>query len=502
MKIPEVYKLLKLFTELDFREFEKYLQSPLLNTNKSLLTVFRLINNNKSLIAQNEYSKLRNLLKRRTGFSAATIRKLLSFLSNVVLNYYKYKSVLSDDIYANILLNQTLLKNGSYETLTKSQISLSNTLSGLTKFNADNLYNTYLHATNLLNTSVIRLKYQSKNESKYRIDVIAQSSENLIVYTLIKLTNDFINYILTSVDSGKEKEELKFFIELDKIFEATKHSIGNSSNEIGLVFQLYYNAFLCYNNLTKKEYYLKYKRFFEGNIEAFDGDTINANINILLSYCIICQRITDEDKFFYSEELVLMSIYIDQELYKNEITSYLSSIMYRNYVLLCFDIMDMEVLKRFIDGNSINLKSSERPDLTNFALAHYYFGIKNIQKSLKHLNSLDLNRFVYKYDILNIEIKIYFERSDLISIEKIFHNYRELIKKDNLLTKYDKRRFMVFFKYFQELLRIISKPDSNNTKVYLKFLREKIENQNTFVMKKWILSKINERCNSKSAIIR
>ena len=408
MKNTELFKLLKNFSPTDFVAFEKFLASPFHIKNKPLKVIFQILKDKNNLIIDSDYTKLRRIVKRKTAFSAATITKLYSFLSDAIIDFYKIKSIFADDIFLDVSLHKYLLKNGDFDTVDRLQNLLSKRIDKIEKMDTSDYLNFHLHKMNLLNYSVIQMKYQNENDSRYRLNILTEASEYIIIYSIINLTTSFINCVLTSIDSGKDTE-LKFLVDLNIIFNIYKPAIDSSNNsKLITVFNLYHKAFQCYNSPADKLLFTNYKKYFETHLKYFDEEIINTNYNCLLNYCYISQRIIDEDKFFYREELNMMKYYINNELYKNEFISNLSSIIYRNYVLLCFDIKDMRKLKWFIDDFTCKLKEPERVEFANYALAHYYYGIKDYQKALKYINSIELDKFMYRYDLLNIEIKIYF----------------------------------------------------------------------------------------------
>lgn len=493
MKNTELYILLNSFSSKDFEDFELFLFSPLHNRNKSLNLVYNTIKSRKDLLVQKNHDKILHLISKRTSYSTSTVKKLISFLSDSVLEYYKIKSVLSDEFYLRISLNQYLLKNGDSQTLKKSQKILEQKYCMNSKLNIGDYYRIFLHKLNLFNSSVINLKYQNKTDVEERLNTINEAGIYLSLYSLIQLTLLFANYVLNSVDSGTEKVE-GFRLPLRQLFETSVLCMTNAADKkIKNEFNLYYSAYKCYETLANANLYKEYKDIFLEQADRLDHESFYINYNLLLGYCSTSQRVMSSDQFFDKEELELLNYSMEKKLYKNEITSNLSPITYRNYVLLCLENMDMVKLKNLIENYSSELDFTERVDMVNYAFTHYYYGMSNYKNALKYLNTVDLKKFVYKYDLLDLEIKIYYERNDFTSLERLYHNYREIIKKDTLLTKYDKTRFLIFFKHFSDFLRIINKPDNYEVHFSLEYLQSQICKEKSFVMKKWLTRIITSR---------
>ena len=131
--------------------------------------------------------------------------------------------------------------------------------------------------------------------------------------------------------------------------------------------------------------------------------------------------------------------------------------------------------------------------MLNFGMAHYHYLKKEYQKALKCLNDIKLNYFFYKYDILNLEFKIYYETKNIEPIERTIHNYKQMIKTDSFLTKNDKKRHTSFLKFYQSFIFLTFKlKKRKNFLREISYLRDQIINEKTFTMKKWLITKANE----------
>ena len=101
-------------------------------------------------------------------------------------------------------------------------------------------------------------------------------------------------------------------------------------------------------------------------------------------------------------------------------------------------------------------------------------------------------KLVYKYDIYSLELKIYYEKGDYEGLEKLLHNFYGNIKNENIFTVHDKERHELLVYYFRKLVSKKIKYDDDNKVVNLELFKKDIEKEIHFVMKKWILSKLDE----------
>ena len=131
--------------------------------------------------------------------------------------------------------------------------------------------------------------------------------------------------------------------------------------------------------------------------------------------------------------------------------------MLRNYFLICYSQKQFQRLKVFVRKYSKDFKDTENKDMMKFCLAHYYEGTKNYNNALKNISDIKADKYIYKYDLKNLELKIYFEKNTKETFKdecalRASHNYRETVKKDKQLTDHEKNRFYTFLNYYNSFI--------------------------------------------------
>jgi len=452
-KISEVYRLLLGFNNKDFNDFNKFLESPYLNSVEALSLIFKDIRKNKHLMLESKFDELESLLIKNSKYSKSTVAKLLSYLKNSVLKYYGIKSVLADDIYYQIKINEYLLNIGEFKILFLNQNKLNSIIVDSNKIDDDRFLFSHLHNINLYDTSIISGKYYLKdNMNNLSEEYLFNSSTDLFLFTLIQIVSNYVTFILQQSNFNKDNL-LWASIDIDDLIKTGDKYIRYDKIEHRIIFfNLYKKLFYAYKFITKDEYYHKYKSYFFDHIMNFSYDKIEQHYKYLTYYCIARERIADKNNYFSHEWMNLTNQFIDIDFINKPSKKNLHPNVYHNFIIKCSAVNDSSKLKEFIDKNTSRVSPKEYRNLYNFGMAHYYNIIADYGKALKCINNVKINCFMFKYDLVKLELQIYFEKSNIDFIERTVHNINEMIKHDSSITKYDKTRLFNMLKYYQALI--------------------------------------------------
>jgi hypothetical protein len=491
-KVSDVFRLIKHFDKKDFAEFYKFLKSPYLNELKALSFIFKEISSNKKLIITSKFYELEKILLEKSGYTEFTVRHLLSRLKNSIIEYFGVKSILKDDIYIRLKQNESLLNIYEIKILSKGQENLLSRLNFSKDIEEEYFYYSFLLNNNLFDTSFTKKNYSDKLKEK-PFDLVKNSSVDLYIYALTQIVYNYVNFTLRNIDVEQGKLIWQD-IDIDGLFKTGQDILKNKSNKYrNITYNLFYKLYQTFKNIKKDEFYEDYKSYFLLNARCFNNDVFRTHFTILTSYCTIRERILNKKNKFVYEWINLTDEIIKREYLKSSSKKYMYPALFRNYIAKCFAINNPGILKNFINKNSKILPPAEKNQMINFGLTHYYYLKRDYRQSLKYLNDIKMDYFVYRYDLLNLELKIYYEKYNPELIERAIHNYRTQVKKETFLTKYDKARMLNMLKYYQRLILLNEKLKQGKSymgDVYL--LRDNIISEETFTMKNWMLKNLKE----------
>jgi len=493
MKTNDFICNLNYFSKTDLKSFENFLLSPYVNTSKSILTVYRMLTSQSEKLLSEELENLKPVLIAKLNYSESTVVKILSELNELFVYYSKLQMFAEDKIYGDYLCCRYLLKQGNYGFLGKRLKKLSKEFTKIENIDEEMFFRLYekdILQYGIISTSNDNLNPESKLDKQKKST--CDSALNLMVYTISKVTINFINYVIQCNDC-KDGENESFPVNMERMFEFINTSEFNSYNAIQkTTIKIFFKAYKLFSKPLSDRCYNDYKNYFNSINHQYNVSFCRTHINILLSYCYMRQRIQDIKKFYTSEALAIQYEFFKNGYYKNSITDYLHPIMFRNYVINCLDACNKDILYDFVINYSEKLNPTEVELMKAFGMAHYYFLNNEYVKSLKELSSLHNPKALYRYDINNLIIKNYFEKGDFINVERCLHNYKEYIETDEYLTNYDKERYNVLVDIMNAFISKYNKYVSKDKVFVLEHLLIMINEKNSFVMKNWIKNKVTE----------
>ncbi len=495
MKIIELFNVFREFPEEDYIKFQKFLNSPYMTDSKVLFKLFEVIHINKDLLKNSEFDKLVKKISRKLKYSPATTNKRISALGTAALNYFKIKSLLYDIENSELSLNRYLLKN-KYFSLLKNNLDKTEHLIFDTKYLSDNIFWLSFNYNSIqCDFITVCTRFSNYKNAESRFIYLNEASVDLALYNLIQQINLFVNYIFLNIDSGNHKK-INFPVNLHTmISEYDKNNIFKEPIRRKRIYELYKSMFLAFHYRKDTAKFIKYKQCFNKIINFLNKESKKYHNNILTSYCAMKERLGENIDFYRKEEAELLLNYIEKGYFKTDEIKHLHSIEYRNFILIAFSLGDYKLLKYFINNCTSKLNKKDHYDMLNLGLAFYYYGIKNYNEALKSIKNIEINNFIYRFDIRNILLRIYFETGEINKLLDSIHNYKKIISDDKTLDKSIKDSLRKMLKYLNKLIIIKKNPDLN-IPYEAGFLMEIIQKEPVFALKKWFLETLEEYSNS------
>ncbi len=503
MKSPLLFILLEHFADEDFSRFDRYLKSPFYAGYLKLYSdILRIINKNRILLINRRHKDLRDIILRGISCSEKTALSLISRLGNLAIEYMKTKASESRKYESEYFLCEHMLDTGNFVLLDERIQTCMNILE--TEDIDEDLY------LNLYKMDYLNYRASMITNSKlYGEDAVSEqqkhtleASKNLFVYTLTRFTIMHANYVILNIDSScKNSSPYPVLIKpmLDILNKAEFKSYGKRRQEL---ITLYKHFYLMFSDLYDNESYFRYKKQFMKIKYLFSSTFAKSHFNVMMNYCNLRTRLNDKEGVFYEESLNVTNEYIHQKMYISEFSKYLSPVIFRNYIIKCNTPKHIKRLDRFIKEHKGSLHKDHVTEMNMFARAFYLYLNKQYGKALKNIINLNRTQFVYKYDIRNLELKIYFDTNRIENMESILHNYYTNIKKEAMFSKDVKDKYYMMLDYFRELIKTTEKYNNTRDIKEYEYLLLKIRKEPGFVMKDWIVSKINEIVENHNAVYK
>lgn len=499
MKHTEVFDLLKDFNYRELKNLKIFLNSPFFNIRKNVFALYELIYKNKEMLYLNDYNGLINIIRKSIRIKDTTLGQYLSLLLNYTMQFMAFSSFLKDNILFNLKINDLFLRTGNTKLFLKNSAKTKKLISNMQLGEKSLLYSFCYYDT------MVTFKINSKDSTKEKgiIEKTAyyyKSLSDIILFTVQTYVITYCNIISQRINSGNEEKYDGLKEIPDLIKQANRTIEFDKSAERRKFLKIYELLFDTYSDLQKDSNYFRYRNYFLKNDDIFNIDVRRLHFNLLLNYCCIKIRTNNIEKYML-EQINLYDIYIDNNLFKAGSFRYLNSFIFVNYIILSSSVRKYDKIISFIQKTGMLLEKNERDDLIRFALAHYYFGKGKYLNAINNINDIKMKTFIYRYQLISLELKIYFyklfktENKDVnfAIIERILNNYNKQINNDECLTKFDRIRLQKMFRYYRKLYSYSERylMDKCQT-VDLEFLKKELEGEMDFALKIWIIEKIDE----------
>ncbi|HZH38773.1 MAG TPA: hypothetical protein VEX17_01785, partial [Bacillales bacterium] len=215
----------------------------------------------------------------------------------------------------------------------------------------------------------------------------------------------------------------------------------------------------------------------------------------LITYCIL-KKSEGTDKTKFTKELFkLYELLLKQNYYRNKRIKYIENTLFRNIVTNALDLKEFEWTKNFIDRYSEKLHPESKENILNMCYAQYNLelGISKMNKVILNtahtcLSKIQDDNFIYKYNVRNLFIKLYFEQEDYDSAFNQIEKYKRFLSRNNLITPKRKKKARIFLNHVEKLLMV----KTGKHEIDISDLHFDILKQTAAMEQKWLAEKISQ----------
>ncbi len=462
MEKSKLIQLLRSFSDLEYREFAKFIASPFFNQKEDLIQLYNILRkeSSKEFIPKRISREL--IMKKlypKEPFSEKKYKYVTNLLLRQAERYISLKEMESQPLIQeyhllNAYVKRDVDKNYNFifnKTLKQHQLS--------TRKDSDFYYKDFL-LNHVASEHFDRKKIRKNNEHSERLihSLDLYYFANRLKYACHLMNNQ-------KIISGNIK--VKFTEEIIDFLNTENY------NNYPAIF-MYYNL---YRLLTEenKQHFITIKDLLKEYCLFFKESELKELYHITINYCIVQYQKNNELHF-------LSDLY---ELYQNGIKSelllengFLSPWTYKNVIKTGFILKYLEETEKFIIENNEKLKEEFREDALQYNLAELYYHKKNFDKSIYYLNQVKFSDIYYALDSKFLLSKIYFETAEYEALESFIPSFQTYLRRNKLIAENVKQTYLNFTKM---LIKILFEDASKNK------LIQEIESTTPLTGKKWLL---------------
>lgn len=490
MKKRVIFDLLRTFSKKELRELKRYLNSPYFNSRRVLVDIYEeLLKYYPKFDSERNEDEIFDEVREKCKIIKSSFIVLISYLTQQIQNFVKQKSVEINHFASNNLFLDELRKRNLNALFMRHSKIMHAQIEKEKTYYQDNIFQLYKYYTNLFNYKAITGKLNRPTSIKKQVKIIDNATQNLTLYYVTDTICYFLNAFEYQMGFNLQKDKnlpriVLANLNLEKILAEFK-----GSYKYDYVLEVYIKLLKMYADPGKTEYYKSFKALVETYFNRLSKSELAFLYSRLISFSI--GRINeDKNVDYYRKELyALYKSYIENQLFRTEKTEYLSDTLYRAILLNAFSLYEFGWAKQFIEKYSYNLNPSHAQNMYNYSNALLNYKTGNYRESIEFANKVNLDVFIYKYDLKFYQLFCYYELGEYDPAKSILHNYESVIRYDKLLNKDTKNSYIRFLKYYNRMLRSSL---SKKQQPPAGYLHQKLQGERDVMHKAWLLEKTGQ----------
>ena len=472
--------LLKTLSDIEWIEFEKFVQSPFFNKGRNYLPFLNIIKKFRPGFDSDKFNKKEVYKKLYPGkeYKESVMKSMLSRLDDIAEEFLFQVSVKNNVILLRerFLLNEISrrgLKTRAEKIIKETDKFISGKKIGILDFVWGKDYtNEVLNHYHNFNERIKKTEYAFK----YELYIIYSFlSEFLINESLLYSQKIFWPKDLNTKDLFRLFDSFDFEMILDFIKKTDKNTFH--------VLNIFYLLRMSSKYPDKDNYYFELKNTLFDNFDKIDLYFKKYFLNALT---VISSAKTIEGKEeFRRESFNLRKKIYDENLMIFSDEHYLKNGDFRTAFIEALNINEVKWAEEFSVKYLNMLQPEYREDINYYCKARLRYMNGKYDEALQFAMKVNINQITYKLDMKNLISKIYFDTGSTENLISLLNTYYQLINNSKSHNKNFLARHLNFVKYLRMLLNIkLKEPDDAE----LRIIYESIKKEN-LTSKSWLLEK-------------
>lgn len=483
--------LLSSFSDEELKRFDDYLHSSFFNKSRRLLQLFGMLRHFhpefKSRYLTNE--RLYERLYPDKEFNLSTINNLFAKLHKHLLDYMLFESLR----YNSKERNSLLLKDIGKRRLSKLFVNLSTTIDERLSSQTGLYSELFLDRYEL---AIARFDYSYLNENILKQDRVKRDLKNINDAAFYLYTYFFTEYSALAV--AKYVYALNYDVTDDNNLVEQITTLLNykgteklsSMHKDGYILKLYLKMYEMFIDMDNESKYKAYREEIKICSSRLTASELSYHYLKLVSYWILKNALCktgDNGK----ELFVIYCEMLERKLYKEGKIEYLDYELYRDILVHAIRTKRYQWIEKFIEEYSKEGPPEERGNMYHYGYARFYFEIFDFRNALEHLNKVDTNHAIFKYDFKNLLLRVYYETNEYEGALFLIETYLKMLNSKDVVSSSLKIHYRWFVKYTERLIRI-NEGDKKKVKFNMKVLKRNLQRINNVSFKEWLLEKIDQ----------
>jgi len=490
----QVIDILKSFSNDEIKQFRRFLDSPYFNRSENVTTLFELLIKFHPNFTSKKLTKeyISENIFRQEKYVDSSVRNLLSDLMNscevfMMQENFRKSALLSFDYLLKEIREKklTAVFQRNYEKLDSKYSLLQD---------VDSEYYLAKHKIELnkFNFAGLNEKINDSQQADEHFRELYLSGIYITIHYIIEIISLYLAGVFYAINYNRNLAEIDFLKKA--ISQVNLEGLQNllSGSEHKFIVDIYIALMKLIEDFKNEEAYDNYKNLVREHASKMDKDEAWFHYNNMVNTCTIRQMTSNDnstDKYDY-EIFSLNEEILKNEYYKNKKVNYFRYEFFKDILQIGLRLKKMNWAENFILTYGPQLHKSDKENMMNLAYMYLYYEKGDYLKSWKYLNKIKIDYFIYKYDLKNYALKIYFDLGYYDEALTLVENYKKFINRSDLISDEEKTRTKNFISYLSKL--ILFKLDQLPQKHFSTY-RKRLELTKDTISHKWILMKYDEQ---------
>jgi hypothetical protein len=483
----EFFSLLRKLNPDERGRLTGFLSNSYYSHNKNLISLFKYLTrfHPDYNISQKDKTDIFTGIYGNIPYNDSSYRSLMHLLKARVEDFLVIEIALKDEKFKKFTLMKYFYDNNIDGIFDKSTHKIEKGLKEkLNDFSSEDLLVSYHLEVLKYNYHKTRTKILHSKNVELKSSMINNSGVYLSLHFFIEMVSDFV--IQKTLKSSFEYKS-RISLNIDEILDLKKFELIFTGATLNQVYHLYLLLFKTFSDPANEDHYLMYKKAVEDALDKLDTSDAAFHSSCLVSYCIMKKNQGKNDK--YETELWnLYQLILEKRLYANSRNRYLDLSLYRAILFLGIRLKLHDQVKGFIENYHSEVDPKEIKNLLNLGYAYFYYDKGQFGLALDHAKYIKLSDFVFKYDVKNLLVKLYYELEHRDSLDSMIHSYHEFLRNDIILNSNTKQQFQNFLEHVEKLLKY---SDGGN-KLELPYDKDELIKAENVYAKEWLIQKYSQ----------
>ncbi|MEO8209770.1 MAG: hypothetical protein ABI840_04380, partial [bacterium] len=408
--------ILKTFSEEELKLFTEFLNSSFLNKNKKVIHLFNILKKYHPDYDDKKISKKHLFRKvfKSPDYKESHIRNLFSDLNILAEKFIQYIHISNNYNYEKLLIE--VLNDRDIPELFGKKIRTFEKKIALEKIKDYEFYANRIfiyEMNNFLMTDKTLIEKNRPEEIKSKIKLfllsLIESSLHLIVEEQrVNISHDF----------GFLKHSLEYFKNHLNDFQDTP------------LLMIYYYLLLCFFAKNNEKYFLIVKDLFKIHFLSLSRIDKKNIYGMMQTYCI--NQISKGNISYNKELLNILLEMLKLQIVTQKENDFISLNFYRNIIILCINLKEINILKKFIPEYINRVSTQSRESTSAYSYAHLNFLQSNFEKALAHCSKINFNDLLtsvndnlyFKNDVKKIILMCLYELNSLESAISLIDTHK------------------------------------------------------------------------------